>query len=392
VGNRTAGSGVANTSYTLGTFNRLASTNIFTYSYDNNGNLVSKDSSLGSTQYTYDFENRLTQADVEVNSYPVATSTTVNYQYDALGRRIQRSTSDGALNFVYDGQDVIDDLDRDEVITSYLNGPGIDNKIRQTDVNGDLYYTTDHLGSTIALTNDSGTMVEGISYDSFGNSTSSSLTRYTYTGREFEADTGVYYYRARWYDPQVGRFITEDPIGFEGGPNWYVYVMNQPINFKDPEGLRIWVCSRLAYSFEGWVGANHSYLFDDRNGGSSCGLTGPRKPMYPMYGTTKPFYGGTDREKGPNEHAPCRPVDGSDDPQKADEIMNCCRNYNSFEYVPWRSDCHNLTHSCVTNAGLKDPGAPGGRFGERCVKCSLPPAPKIDWSRSQKCWGGARGC
>ncbi len=77
----------------------------------------------------------------------------------------------------------------DEVITSYLNGPGIDNKVRQTDANGNLYYSTDHLGSTVALTNDSGEMVEGIGYDSFGESTGSSLTRYTYTGPEFDSDT-----------------------------------------------------------------------------------------------------------------------------------------------------------------------------------------------------------
>jgi len=62
-------------------------------------------------------------------------------------------------------------------------------------------------------------MVEGISYDSFGNSTASSLTRYTYTGREFDSDTDLYYNRARWYDPQVGRFISEDPIGLHGRLN-----------------------------------------------------------------------------------------------------------------------------------------------------------------------------
>jgi RHS repeat-associated protein len=81
-------------------------------------------------------------------------------------------------------------------------------------------------------------MVEGIGYDSFGNSTGSLLTRYTYTGREFDSDTGLYYYRARWYEPQVGRFISEDPIGFDGGMNWYSYVENDPVNYDDPSGLQ----------------------------------------------------------------------------------------------------------------------------------------------------------
>jgi hypothetical protein len=93
---------------------------------------------------------------------------------------------------VYDGADVIQDRNVDQVITSYLNGPGIDNKVRQTGANGNLYYVADHLGSTIALTNDSGEMVEGIGYDSFGNSTGSSLTPYTYTGREFDSDTDLF--------------------------------------------------------------------------------------------------------------------------------------------------------------------------------------------------------
>ena len=83
---------------------------------------------------------------------------------NALGRRIQRSTSNGEVQkFVYDGEDVIEDLDADEnVVTRYLNGPGIDNKIRQTDANGNLYYVSDHLGSTIALTDDSGEWSRGL--------------------------------------------------------------------------------------------------------------------------------------------------------------------------------------------------------------------------------------
>ena len=128
-----------------------------------------------------------------------------------------------STNFVYDGQDVIKDLNSDGSTVDYLNGPGIDNKLRLTDSRlantGPLYFLQDQLGSTTGLTNSNGGIVERVTYDAYGNSTGTSLTRYDYTGRERDPDTGLIYYRARWYDPQVGRFISEDPIGLAGGNN-----------------------------------------------------------------------------------------------------------------------------------------------------------------------------
>src|SRR6266566_7783678 len=122
----------------------------------------------------------------------------VNYKYDALGRRIQRTTGFGAdERYVYDGNDVLVDLNADwSVATTYLNGLGIDNHLRQTSATtGVSYYVPDHLGSTAGLTDATGNLIEQVSYDSFGNSTGNSLTRYTYSGRVFDADTGLYYYR-----------------------------------------------------------------------------------------------------------------------------------------------------------------------------------------------------
>ena len=134
---------------------------------------------------------------------------------------------------------MVRDLDANgNTIADYLNGPGIDNKLQQTSGGAASYFLTDHLGSTRALTDPSGNITENLSHDSFGNLTSGSAsTRYTYTGREFDADTGLIYYRARWYDPQHGRFVSEDPIGFSGGINLYGYVGNNPTNFIDPLGL-----------------------------------------------------------------------------------------------------------------------------------------------------------
>ncbi len=101
------------------------------------------------------------------------------------------------------------------------------------------YYLTDHLGSTAGLTGTAGNLLELETHDSFGNSAGSARTRYLYTGRERDPDSGLMYYCARWQDPQVGRFISEDPIGFRGGElDLYVYVRNNPTRFHDPLGLR----------------------------------------------------------------------------------------------------------------------------------------------------------
>jgi RHS repeat-associated protein len=231
VGNRTASH--LSVSYSYQPFNKMASAGTGNYTYDNNGNVLTRTDSLGTTTFSWSEENQLTQV-----SLP--TGLTVNYKYDALGRRIQRTTTAGANErYVYDGNDVLLDLNAGwSVATTYLNGPGIDNHLRQTNsVTGVSYFLTDHLGSTAGLTDAGGNFVEQQAYDSFGNSAGSTRTRYGYTGRERDPDTGLMYYRARWYDPQVGRFISEDPIGLGGGINSFAYVSNNSVNFTDPFGL-----------------------------------------------------------------------------------------------------------------------------------------------------------
>jgi RHS repeat-associated protein len=229
VGNRTASH--RSTSYSYQPFNRLQTTSAASYTYDNNGNLLSKTDGAGTTSFTWDYENRLTGV------IPPSGSS-LTYKYDALGRRIERGTSAGAwTRFAYDGQEVTRDRNSDSTTVEYLNGPGTDQKLRQTGTAGVLYYSTDHLGSTTALTDVLGSVVEQIDSDSFGDGAGSTRTRYGFTGRERDAATGLYYYRARWYDPQQGRFLSEDPIGFKAGVNFYAYVGNNPINRIDPSGL-----------------------------------------------------------------------------------------------------------------------------------------------------------
>ncbi|MBS1786235.1 MAG: RHS repeat-associated core domain-containing protein, partial [Acidobacteria bacterium] len=106
-------------------------------------------------------------------------------------------------------------------------------KLRQTDIGiASYYFLQDHLGSTSALTNSSGTLIgQPVQYEAFGASAGSSLTPYGYTGREVDSLTGLMHYRSRWYDPQQGRFMSEDPIGFEGGLNLYGYAGNNPMMY-----------------------------------------------------------------------------------------------------------------------------------------------------------------
>jgi RHS repeat-associated protein len=234
VGNRTASH--QGSSYTYQPFNRLTAANSNNYGYNTNGSLTSKSDASGNWTYTWDYENRLRQASK-------SGGVTLTYAYDGLGRRVQRTSSNsGTTKFVYDGADVLRDLDGNGSTTAdYVNGPGIDNRLRQTASGATSYFVVDHLGTTRALTDANGNMSSTINYDSYGNvsSSGSAPTRYTYTSRELDSDAGLMYYRARWYDPYQGRFISEDPIAFDGGDvNFYSYVANNPISEWDPSGLQ----------------------------------------------------------------------------------------------------------------------------------------------------------
>ena len=231
VGNRTASH--QGSIYGYLAFNRLVSADGTSFGYDTNGNQTSKSDTSGSWTYLWDYENRLKQASL-------GSGVSVTYSYDALGRRAQRTSSVGGTEkFVYDGADVVRDLDAaNATLAEYLNGRGIDNKLRQTTSGTASYFISDHLGSTRALADGNGNIASSLGYHSFGNVTSGSAsTRHTYTGREIDFESGLMYYRSRSYDATQGRFVSEDPIGFKAGINFYAYVENNPLRYSDPTGL-----------------------------------------------------------------------------------------------------------------------------------------------------------
>ncbi|WP_235430454.1 RHS repeat-associated core domain-containing protein [Xanthomonas sp. MUS 060] len=140
-------------------------------------------------------------------------------------------------------------------INPILTGPGIDERYARDDNGGRTYFLTDALGSTRLLTDTNGNAVQRYDYDPYGATTQSSTSYnnpYQYTGREHD-QSGLYYYRARYYMAELGRFISEDPLQLAAGPNSYAYVGSNPISFIDPYGLEAVIAPPIPY-LPPWVG------------------------------------------------------------------------------------------------------------------------------------------
>jgi RHS repeat-associated protein len=192
--------------------------------------------------YTWDFENRLSQAVV-----PGTNGGTTTFKYDPFGRRIYKQSPNFTSVFLYDGPNLIETTNGSgsQVASytqsaQYTEGPLVDQPLAELRGSTTSYYQQDGLGSVTSLSSSAGVVANTYTYDSFGNTTASTGTLrnyFQYTGREFDSETGIYEYRARYYDPTAGRFLSEDPLGFKAGVDFYRYVRNQPVNFADPSGL-----------------------------------------------------------------------------------------------------------------------------------------------------------
>lgn len=175
------------------------------------------------------------------------------YTYDALGRRIAISNALGTTHVVYDGIHPVTDVDAGGApLRSYTYGPGIDNILAMTVYAGpetNVYcYVTDHLGTVRSVTDTAGAVVESYTYDAWGRVTvsdgagnlipeSAIGNRFLFQGREYSWATGLYYFRARHYDPITARWLSKDPIRISGGLNQYTFCANNPVMLRDPSGL-----------------------------------------------------------------------------------------------------------------------------------------------------------
>ena len=176
---------------------------------------------------------------------------TITYGYDSAGRRIEKAY-DGqtVMKYLYDGGHIIAEYDgTDSLLHKYIYGPGVDQPICMIDVadsNATYYYHFDGLGSVIALTNSAGSVVNLYEYSVYGEVSATDPNhpnRFLFTGREFDADTGLYYYRARYYNPYIARFLQTDPAGDAMNP--YVYCGNDPLGAIDPSGsIAVWTIDK----------------------------------------------------------------------------------------------------------------------------------------------------
>jgi RHS repeat-associated protein len=236
-GNRT------NAGYQTGTNNQLLSDGQFTYEYDQEGNRTKRiETATGKvTEYVWDYRNRL--AGVLFKDAGGNVLKSIGYTYDSNNQRIGKSI-DGVVveRYVIDRDQIGLVFDRQGNQTHrYLYGTGIDQVLADETPNGVTWALADHQGTVKDLLDGNGAIVSHITYDSFGrviSNTGNIDFRYGYTGREADAETGLDYYRARYYDAAVGGFISEDPIGFAADDtNLRRYVGNNPTNWNDPSGL-----------------------------------------------------------------------------------------------------------------------------------------------------------
>jgi RHS repeat-associated protein len=242
-GNRNYGS------YQTGTGNELSKDGTWTYTYDNEGNLTKKTKGASAETWTYGYDNQNHLTSIQQRSTDGGTLLMqATYTYDAMGDRLEKdvwtqATGTVVTRFAYDQQNAFADLNSSNQLQMrrlYFNG--VDQLFARINSSGTAaWYLTDRLGSVRDIADNTGAVQDHINYDGFGNATETNSSfgdRYKWTGRELDNESGLQYNRARYYDPKIGRWLSQDPIGFAGGDsNLYRYVGDNTENGIDPVGL-----------------------------------------------------------------------------------------------------------------------------------------------------------
>jgi RHS repeat-associated protein len=207
--------------------NQISTWSGTSFTYDGNGNLTND----GARTYTWNARNQL--AAIEG---PIVAS----FVYDAFGRRRAKTVGAATTGFLYDGQNAVQELSGGSVLANLLTGLRVDEYYLRTDSAGASNYVVDGLGSTLALTGSNGAVQTEYTFEPFGGGTTTGTatgSSFVFTARESDG-TGLLFYRARYYDPRLQRFLSEDPIGYSNGDaTLYTYASNAPTLFTDPTGM-----------------------------------------------------------------------------------------------------------------------------------------------------------
>ncbi|WP_080403843.1 RHS repeat-associated core domain-containing protein [Burkholderia ubonensis] len=220
---------VATSAYTVNALNQYATVSGSAVKHDLNGNLTGD----GVWTYTYDLDNRMKTAN--------RSGTSAALGYDPEGRLVKMSVNGVDTVLLYNGQNLAAEYDGTGAVTRrYVFGPGVDEPLVQYEgasTTSKSWLYANQQGSVVALANGSGATTSSQAYGPFGETNGTPASRFGYTGQQYLAPLGLYYYKARMYSLALGRFLQTDPIGYKDDLNWYAYVGNNPVNLTDPTGM-----------------------------------------------------------------------------------------------------------------------------------------------------------